>query len=314
MKSIDFTFTTSDDINVYCKKWVDADNSEPKGVVQIAHGMAEHIARYELFAKSLVNAGYIVYGNDHRGHGKTGKETNSIGYFAEDNGFDRVVEDMYELTTLIKNEHPTLPIFLLGHSMGSFLTRRYIQLYGSQIEGVLLSGTGGNPGFIGKMGIAIAKQEMKRKGGQTQSPLMNKLTFGSYNKSFKPARTEFDWLTRDEQEVDKYIEDPLCGGIFTSGFYYDLLTGIAVIYNDEENKKIPLDLPIFLLSGDKDPVGNFSKGVLQASEVYKKLGMRNVTVRLYKEGRHEILNEINKEEVYQDIIDWLNTHEKKHSL
>ncbi|MFT4417248.1 lysophospholipase [Fredinandcohnia humi] len=306
MNSLNTFFKASDGTKIYYKKWSDGNRETPKGIIQIAHGMAEHIERYEPFARVLVNEGYVVYGNDHRGHGKTGKEVNSIGFFADENGFDTVVNDMNQLTTILKNEYQSLPIFLFGHSMGSFLARRYIQLYGNQIKGLILSGTGGDPGFMGKIGTAIAKFEMRRKGKRTKSELMNKLTFGSYNKSFQPSRTEFDWLTRDEKEVDKYINDPLSGEIFSAGFYYDLLTGIRKIHDPMENKNIPATLPIYLIAGDKDPVGNNSKGVLQAGLLYQNLGVKDVTVKLYENGRHEILNEINKDEVYCDIVNWIN--------
>ncbi|MFS0824456.1 alpha/beta hydrolase [Bacillus sp. 1P02SD] len=310
MTCTDFTFLSEDGVTIYCKKWESSDVT-PKGIVQLAHGMAEHIERYDLFAKSLTKEGYIVYGNDHRGHGKTGTNAKLMGFFADENGFDLVVEDMLQLTDIIKRNHPNVPIFLFGHSMGSFLSRRYIQTHGDELAGVILSGTGGDPGFIGKVGIGIAKFEMKRKGKKTKSPLMNKLTFGSYNKSFRPNRTEFDWLSRDDQEVDKYNADPLCGGIFTAGFFYDLVSGVEKVNNHSENQHIPKELPIYFMAGDKDPVGNYSKGVLEAANMYKNVEMKDITVQLYENSRHEILNELNKEEVYKDVINWLDMHIKK---
>ncbi len=308
MTCTDFTFLTDDGVTIFCKKWEDESQAITKGVVQIAHGMAEHMERYDLFAKALSKEGYIVYGNDHRGHGKTGMNSKIMGFFADENGFDRVVEDMLQLTDMMKQDHPNVPIFLFGHSMGSFLSRRYIQTHSNQLTGVILSGTGGNPGFIGKVGIGIAKLEMNRKGKKTKSPLMNKLTFGSYNKAFSPNRTEFDWLSRDDKEVDKYVHDPLCGGIFTAGFFYDLVGGVAKVNNHNANMYIPKGLPMYFMAGDRDPVGNYSKGVLQAADMYKKIGNKDVTVQLYENSRHEILNELNKEEVFKDVINWLNMH------
>ncbi|MFD1780669.1 alpha/beta hydrolase [Fredinandcohnia salidurans] len=308
MSCTDFTFLTNDGVTIFYKKWETESNTTPKGVIQIAHGMAEHIERYDLFAEALIQEGYVVYGNDHRGHGKTGKNANLMGFFAEENGFDLVVEDMLQLTNIIKKDYPNKPIFLFGHSMGSFLTRRHIQTHGDQLAGVILSGTGGNPGLIGQIGMGIAKLEMKRKGKRTSSSLMNKLTFGSYNKAFAPTRTEFDWLSRDDSVVEKYIEDPLCGGIFTAGFFYDLVSGVANVNKHSENHKIPKDLPMYFLSGDQDPVGNFSKGILQAADMYIKLGIEDVTVKLYENSRHEILNELNKEEVFTDVINWLDKY------
>ncbi|MEH7385605.1 lysophospholipase [Bacillus sp. JJ1521] len=308
MTCSDFTFVTDDGVTIFCQKWEDETQATPKGIVQIAHGMAEHIERYDLFAKALIKEGFIVYGNDHRGHGKTGTNSKLMGFFAEENGFEQVVKDMLQLTDIINKDHPNIPFFLFGHSMGSFLSRRYIQTHGDQLAGVILSGTGGDPGFIGKVGIGIAKFEMKRNGKKTKSPLMNKLTFGSYNKGFSPNRTEFDWLSRDDKEVDKYIHDPLCGGVFTAGFFYDLVGGVAKVNLHSSNENIPKGLPMYFMAGDKDPVGNYSKGVLQAADMYKKTGIKDVTVQLYENSRHEILNELNKEEVFKDIINWLNMY------
>lgn len=310
MQKVDFSFQTNDGVEIFACKWVEEGIEKPKAVVQIAHGMAEHIKRYDSFARELVSHNFMVYGNDHRGHGMTGSKTNSIGYFADEQGFERVVNDMEILTSIIEKEYPGVPIFLFGHSMGSFLSRRYIQLYGDRLAGVVLSGTGGDPGIIGKIGKMIAAREMKKKGAKVHSSLMNKLTFGSYNKVFRPTRTEFDWLTRNEQEVDNYINDPLCGGVFTAGFYYDLLDGLVMVNKTENIMATPADLPIFLISGSKDPVGGNTKGVLKTFQAYKAEGMQNVTYKFYEDARHELLNETNKDEVQADVIHWINTHLK----
>lgn len=308
MKDSHFTFNTKDGTEIFISKWTMDNASRPKGIIQIAHGMAEHVLRYEGFAKVLTEEGYVVYGNDHRGHGRTAGSTENIGYLADDNGWDLVVEDMHELTNIIKEENPETPIFLFGHSMGSFLSRTYIQRYGNEINGVILSGTGGNNGLLGKVGILVAKGEMKRKGKRTKSKRMDKLSFGSFNKAFSPNRTSFDWLSRDNKEVDKYIEDPLCGEVFTAGFFYDMLRGLKDLNKRENIEKTPKDLPIYIISGDKDPVGKNAKGVLQAYNSYVKVGIEDVEYKFYKGARHEILNETNKEEVYKDVIYWLNRH------
>ncbi|MBU5293964.1 lysophospholipase [Anaerosalibacter bizertensis] len=310
MKSEKFTFKSLDNIEVFYKKWIPDDEKDIRACVQISHGMAEHIERYNAFAKYLVNNGFVVYGNDHRGHGKTAGNIENLGYFANENGWEKVVNDMYSLTEIIKDEHADIPIFIFGHSMGSFLTRRYIQLYGNKIEGVILSGTGGDPGIAGSIGIRIAKREIRKNGSRAQSPKLNKLSFGNFNKQFEPVRTEFDWLTRDEKEVDKYIEDPYCGGIFTCGFFYDMLSGLKELNKKENIEKIPKGLPIFLVSGDKDPVGNNTKGVLQAYNSYKNAEIVDVNYKFYTNARHEILNELNKKEVYKDIISWVEKHIK----
>lgn len=308
MEMNNFILKSKDEMNIYVNKWILKNNIKPKAVVQIAHGMAEHIDRYNSFSKALTNEGYIVYGNDHRGHGKTAGSPENLGYFADDNGWNLVVEDMHELTKVIRKEYAGLPVFLIGHSMGSFLSRSYIQRYGNDINGVILSGTGGNTGILGNVGIFLAGHEMKKMGKRFRSKKLDKLSFGSFNKTFKPNRTNFDWLSRDAEEVNKYIEDKLCGEIFTAGFFYDMLSGLRDLNKKENIRKIPKELPIYFISGDKDPVGKNTKGVLQAINSYKKVGIYDISYKFYKDARHEILNELNKEEVYIDIIEWLDKH------
>lgn len=300
-----FYLPINKEVSLNCLVWSPDDSTQVKGVVQLAHGMVEHIMRYEHFAQYLTNQGLIVYGNDHRGHGKSVMAPDDRGYFADEDGFQKVVQDMQELTQKIKAEHPELPIFLFGHSMGSFLTRRYIQLYGGELSGVILSGTGFDPGLMGKIGVQLAKLDARRIGPRTPSKLMNKLVFGGFNKSFSPARTEFDFLSRDNDVVDAYIADDLCGFIPAARFYADLLTGMQIIHQSDEIAKVPKNLPIYLIAGDLDPVGDNGKGVEKVYEQYKDAGLTNVDIKLYKDARHEILNELNKEEVYKDIADWL---------
>jgi alpha-beta hydrolase superfamily lysophospholipase len=305
-----FSFQTNDGAEIFARKWTMEKEETPRVIVQIAHGMAEHIQRYDAFAKDLVSQNIFVYGNDHRGHGRTGTNSDSLGYLSDEQGFNKVVNDMDALTAIIEKDYPKIPIILFGHSMGSFLSRRYIQLHGDRIAGVILSGTGGDPGLMGKIGRIIAKREMKKNGTRTPSPLMNKLTFGSYNKGFTPTRTEFDWLSRDAAEVDKYIEDPFCGGVFTAGFFDDLLEGIEIINKPSNIAKIPMNLPIYLISGSKDPVGSNTKGVLKTYQAFVNAGITNVTYKFYIDARHEILNEINRNEVVADIIQWISSHVK----
>jgi alpha-beta hydrolase superfamily lysophospholipase len=304
MISSSFWLEMSDNSEVYVKKWM-KEKGTPKAIVQLSHGMAEHIERYGEFAEQLASEGMIVYGNDHRGHGKTVERTGVFGYFAEEAGFDRAVSDLNEVTEHIKTDFPGIPIFLFGHSMGSFLARRYIQKYGQEIVGVILSGTGGNPGLAGKLGKMIAKMEMRRKGPKVPSPLLDKLVFGTYNKGINKAETKFDWLSRNREEVEKYINDPLCGQICTSGFFYDLLTGLEVIHRDGFIRQIPQELPFLFLSGSNDPVGAKTKGVLKAISQYRKNGIKNIEYTFFPEGRHETLNETNKEEVYHIILTWI---------
>ncbi|GAB6269196.1 MAG: alpha/beta hydrolase [Smithella sp.] len=308
MKSETFTFKASDGVQIFTYKWMPDEASVVKGAVQIAHGMAEHAARYERFAEALTKAGYAVYANDHRGHGKTAGSQEEIGCFADENGWEKVVEDMHTLTSIIKKDYPKKPFFLFGHSMGSFLSRHYSMLYGNELSGLVLSGTGGDPGIIGKIGLLIAKMDARIHGKKAKSEIMNKLSFGAFNGAFKPNRTDYDWLSRDNAEVDKYISDPLCGTVFTAGFFCEMLGGIGYINKKENIAKIPKNLPIYIFSGAKDPVGASTKGVTQVYKTLKAAGLGDLTLKFYEDGRHEMLNEINRDEVFSDVIGWLNKH------
>ncbi|MFC2159286.1 alpha/beta hydrolase [Actinomycetota bacterium] len=303
-----FSFKTDDGIDISAYRWLPDDKSSLKGVVQISHGMAEHAARYENFAAVLTKAGYAVYANDHRGHGKTAGSLENVGYLAPINGWNLVVSDMYKLNRIIANIHPNLPLYLLGVSMGSLLSRSFIIEYGDKLSGVLLLGTNGDPGFLKYIGLLISKIEMKIKGKKARSTILDNLSFGKYNKAFTPNRTKFDWLSIDTSNVDKYVDDPFCGGIFSAGFFYDLVTGVNDIGKLSNIEKAPKDLPVLFLSSEDDPVGDMTRGVLQVYDLLKKAGIRDVNYKFYSGVRHEILNDINKEEVYRDIIEWLDKH------
>jgi len=305
MKRKQFLYEAEDGTKINAYYWFNDQCQTYQGVVQLAHGMAEHILRYEHFSSFLVENGFIVYGNDHRGHGGTIQAPDDQGFFAEKNGFEKVVHDMKLLTDIVKKEHPNIPVFLFGHSLGSLLSRRYIQLYGDAIDGVILSGTSGHTGMLGKVGLLLAKLERKRKGPRTPSPLLDKLTFGGFNKNFTEARTDFDFLTRDEAAIDKYVTDKKCGFICTTGLFIDLIHGLDLIHRLSERKKTPKSLPIFLIAGDQDPVGNNGKAVEDLYEKFQRRGYEEVSFKLYEDARHEILNELNKEEVYQDILKWI---------
>lgn len=306
MERIEFSFQSEDGVEIHAYKWFN-ESIRAKGVVQIAHGMAEHALRYEPFSQFLTSNGYIVYANDHRGHGRTYKSNVDKGFLAKNNGFELATKDLTTLTEVIQQQHRHLPLFLLGHSFGSFLVRRYIQLFPTDLAGVLISGTGGDPKLIGKIGLSLAKLEKKIKGPQKESPLMDKLIFGSYNKKISPKRTNYDFLTRDERVVDDYITDENCGFICKTSFYVDLLEGLIKIHRNEEVTKTPKQLPIFLFAGDADPVGDYGKGVQAVYEQLLQHDCAQVSIKLYENGRHEMLNETNKEEVYNDILNWMNT-------
>ena len=303
MNADTFTLSRPDGATIHAYRWVPDD--APTAIVQIAHGMAEHAGRYERFAQALTGGGYAVYAEDHRGHGRTG-EAATLGYFADDDGWSKVVEDMDAVTQHAVAEHPGLPVVLFGHSMGSFLTRDYAVRHGSDLSAVVVCGTAGDPGLLGKAGAMIAGVESRLRGRHHPSALMNKLTFGSYNAAFKPTSTDFDWLSRDDAEVDKYIADPLCGFVCSSGFYGDLLGGLARVNNDDVVAGIPAELPMLVISGTQDPVGGKqASGVNGVADQLRRSGVADLTVKLYPEARHELLNESNREEVTTDVLGWI---------
>lgn len=305
MQSSTHTVTAADGTPLFVRHWLP--DGPPKAVVQIAHGMAEHSARYERFAERLTAAGYAVYAADHRGHGQTASSmTPDHGYFADRDGFDTVVADLRTVTDHVREEQTGLPLFLFGHSMGSFLSRAYAIRWGHDLTGLVLSGTAGDPGALGRIGRAVALAQARVRGRRHPSGLMDRLTFGQYNAAFKPNRTEFDWLSRDPDEVDKYIADIECGNLFTAGFFSDLLDGLTRVNADGEVSRVPKGLPILLVSGDMDPVGEKSKGVRRVEEQYRRLGVTDVTSIFYPGARHELLNETNRDEVTDDVIAWLD--------
>jgi alpha-beta hydrolase superfamily lysophospholipase len=305
MNETTFFLKTSDEKKLFIRKWIPPSNKKQVAVVQVIHGMAEHSGRYQNFAAAMNEQGIIVYANDQRGHGLTEDMALNRGHFADDRGWDLVIQDQSLITAHIKSEYPNLPVILLGHSLGSFLARSYIQQYGNDITGVIISGTGRNPGIQGKLAKLIINAVISIRGKRYRSPMVNGLIFSKYNQNFKPNRTPYDWISRDQNEVNKYVEDELCGYICTIGFLRDMVEGIFKLHRKENIRKIPHNLPIYIFSGDKDPLGVSGKAVIEAAEQYKEIGIKNVMYKLYEDGRHEMLNEINRDEVYQDIIKWI---------
>ena len=303
MQSSTFTLSTPDGTSVHVSRWLP--DGEVKAVVQIAHGLAEHSSRYARFAQRLTDHGYAVYASDHRGHGKTSSPRAS---FADHDGWQTVIDDLHSVTAHARHEQQGVPVFLIGHSMGSLISRGYAAQYGSELAGLVLSGTAGGAGAVGKMAAFLASTQARLRGHTHTSGLMNKLVFGQYNAAFKPTRTDFDWLSRDPAEVDQYIEDPECGFVFSAGGFADLIRGAAQVNDDHTVNLVPRDLPIHLTSGDKDPVGGNGKGVQQVADQFKRLGVRDVTVTLWPDARHEILNETNRDEVEVEILEWLDAH------
>jgi len=289
----------------YMYKWEPEDDIKALGVVHLVHGSCEHSKRYIEFANFLTNNGYIVYSSDLRGHGLSVSSEEELGYFGEKNGWTNLVDDLHEVTEFIKKEHQGLKVFMLGHSMGSFLARNYGMVYGGDINGLIATGTAQNPKPILKFAKFLAERDIKKTGGKRRNELLNKMSYDSFNNQFKPMRTDKDWLTRDEKIVEEYIEDKFCGYVFTSSGFRDMFDGLLFITNKNNIKNAPKNLPILLLSGGNDPVGGNGKMIKKAYNDYKKYGITNIKMKLYEGMRHEILNEIGKEEVYKDILTFL---------
>ena len=300
-----FKFADIDGIEILVRKWAGI-NSNIKGIVQIVHGMAEESSRYDYLAKKLNEEGFVVYGDDHRGHGETASSREELGYISDEDGFHWMVNNLKQINGIIKREYPNLPIVLLGHSMGAFLSQRYAELYGDSIDYLVLTGTNGKPKIITKLGIKVAKRDITKYGRRHVGRYINKLAFNAFNNNFKHTRTQFDWLSSVDEEVDNYIKNDLCGFKYPSSFYYDLINGLWTIHKDENLCRIPESLPIYIFAGDKDPVGYNGKGIISLFNCFKGLVINDVSYKLYKDGRHEMLHEYNKDEVISDLVLWLN--------
>lgn len=281
-------------------------DGKPRAVVQIAHGIAEHIDRYRPFMEFLADNGFVVAGNDHLGHGKSIRVPEEQGFFAEKDGWWRVVDDMDKLHDIMSNEYPELPYVLFGHSMGSFLTRTYLIKHPDKCDGVILSGTGHQSPALVLGGNAAASVMAKLNGAMGDGAKLDSLAFGAYLNKIENPRTKFDWLSRDAEQVDKYIADPLCGFVGKIGLYRDMMQGIKFITDKKNIAQMNKEKPVYFMSGDGDPVGDYGKGVERAYKAFCDAGLHDVFMRLYPGGRHEMLNETNKEQVYQDILNWLN--------
>lgn len=272
----------------------------PRATLHINHGMAEHSLRYDEFAHQMNLAGYVVFAQDHRGHGYT-MQDGEEGWFAEKDGWSTISEDSYELDKEIEKEYPSLPHLIFGHSMGSFVTRTNIARHPEAYKAAIICGTGGDQGIVGKIGRSLALWRVKKYGSRAKAPILDKLAFGSFNKKFK-AEGDFGWLSSDRKEVEKYISDPLCGFICSNQFYADLIEGSFTANDADEISKVRKTLPILFISGGLDPVGGYSKGVEKAVELYRKAGIKDVRLKFYPKGRHEILNDVMRQEVMSDAI------------
>lgn len=291
----------ADGLELHLHIWDEVE--KPIGLIQIVHGMAEHGARYDLFAKRLNQAGYIVVADDHRGFGKSAINESYLGHLDGETGFHNMIQDEVSVRTYIKENYPNLPYFIFAHSMGSFIVRTFMAQH--QVDGVILSGSGLQPTALLKMGQIITKHRVK-KDDKKRSGFLNKLAFWGYNKPFNENH-RFSWLSRDVAVYEAYEKDPFCGPVVgTSGFFHNLFEVVKVSQQKETLESVPKDLPILLLSGSDDPVGHFGKDTPKIALALEKAGVEDVTYKIYENARHELVNELCKETVFQDVIDWLN--------
>lgn len=288
--------------SIYARVWLP--DAPPRAVVQLVHGVAEHVGRYAEISDFLSRHGFLVCGEDHLGHGKT-VENGSYGFFAPEHGWELVVRDVRRLREIMGEQYPRLPYILLGHSMGSFLARTYLILYPGTLDGVILSGTGQEPAPLIALGRALAGLECRRLGPQGVSPLVDALSLGAYNRRFRPNRTSADWISRDPAAVDAYLADPLCRSKCTVSMLRDMLGGLQFIGKKSNLRNMDLDIPVLFLSGDRDPVGGMGRGVQKVRTRFSEAGCRDVTLKLYPGGRHEMFHEINQQEVFEDVLAWL---------
>lgn len=309
MKPYELSFQSADGTVIHGYKW---ETDVPKAAVQIAHGAIEHAMRYDDFANALCAHGFVIYACDHRGHGRSAGTPENVAYFGDkDGGFNAAVEDLHVLTQRIREENPGLPVFLLGHSMGSLMARVYASRYGNELSGLILTGTGRvSPPLIALV-RSMARMSMKLRGWRHRSPFLHNLVFGTLNRPFK-GETDSEFICSDEKVVKAYAADPYCGNLTTAGFIYELLGGTRAASAKETFARYPKDLPLFIGAGEFDSMGGSGlKAVKQDVKDFKKAGVTDLEFKIYQGMRHEILNEKDKQRVYEDIIAWLNDRAKR---
>lgn len=306
MRKEEFQFLSRDNqTQIHAVRWI-PDVERPVCIVQIVHGMAEYVERYEEFARFLTQKGVLVTGEDHLGHGGSIRQDKNPGYFCSQDPATVVVRDVHRLKKLTQEAYPGIPYFILGHSMGSFITRNYLCRYGSGIDGAVIMGTGMQPTALLGVTKALVRLQKLFFGENHISPFMDRCAFDSYNKKIKNVRTSMDWLTKEDAVVDAYLMDPLCGFTFTVNGFGTLTELIWRLHKQKNLKRIPQELPIFMVSGEEDPVGAYGKGVLKAYTSMKKAGVQNIALKMYSGDRHELLNETDREQVMQDIWNWIS--------
>ena len=301
----EITYPSKDGLHTVYAEVYTPKHRTAKGVVQLAHGMRDYVGRYKALAEYLCGEGYILAGNHHLGHGKSAGTSEELGYFADSRGVEYVVRDMHAMNKILRDEFPALPVVVMGHSMGSFITRLYVEKYPHSVKGAIIHGTGG-PNPLLPLGKALASLIAKIRGKKYRSSLIKKLAFGSYNSKFPKSDGEEAWLTRDTSTVADRATDKYTSFDFTVSAYMDLFSMIGGCNSKEWYDAYPKEMPTLIVSGDMDPVGNYGKG---PDYVYKHLliaGCKSVQLKTYEGARHELFNETNKEEVFADLVSWLN--------
>lgn len=299
-----FTVTAQDGKSLAAYRWR-SPSQNPAGLVQIVHGMAEHSLRYGAFASFLAAHGFDVVAHDQRGHGNTDPE--SLGYIAEGNAFSLHVQDVETVTKHLTETDPDLPRIVFAHSMGSFVVQRYMQRSGDRPAAIIYSGSNGPPPAALTIGVLLAKFQRIIQGDDHPSKLIRDITFGPYNRTFKPNRTDKDWLSRDPDTVDAYINDPKSGMVMSTSFFHDFFRGLKQLHRHSPFSGPHSDIPILLISGSEDPVGMMGRGVQKLADKLRSSGVKKVDLKLYPKARHELLNEVNREQVYADLLGWIET-------
>ncbi|MAG99025.1 MAG: alpha/beta fold hydrolase [Alphaproteobacteria bacterium] len=304
METSDFIHKADDGAEIFVYRWWP--EGAPRAVVQIAHGMAEHAARYAPVAAALTAAGYGVVANDHRGHGRSAQGDEDLGFFADRDGWNLCLGDLYALNRRLADEQPELPRILLGHSMGSFMAQQYFIEHGDSIAAGVLSGSNWGRGAMLWVGLALVAVETLRLGPRGRSTTVTAGSFGAYNDAINDPRTPFDWLSRDADEVQKYVDDPRCGFICTNRMWHDMLHGLRFIEDRGNMGHVPKHLPIYVFAGSEDPISDRTQGLEALLSAYRDIGLSAVSHKFYRGGRHEMFNETNREEVFADLIAWLD--------
>lgn len=305
-----FSFKTKDGFEHWINRWIPDTDVKIKAIIQLHHGLSEHSLRYDRFGSILAENGYVLNAYDMRGHGKTGEiseanNTGLMGKLADKKGYDIVVQDLNEIIDDVKTEYPGVPVILLGHSFGSFVSQGYIENYSEKIDGCILSGTAGPRKLMIGVSNILVKIIKFFSGNNKYVPLLEFLGFGSYNKRLEKG-SKYAWLSRDTTAVEMYSMDQWCGIKLKASFYSDMTELLSKIHKMKNIKKIRNDLPVFFFYGTKDPVGSYGKTVEKLIKIYKNKGMKNVDSIAYKDARHELLNEINREDAEKDIMNWIS--------